>query len=144
MRLRIKIDDRAVRAAMDALAERMSDAETMFAEIGEYLQKSHDDRFQAQEAANGTPWEPLSPRYRARKRRNTDKILQLDGNLRDLTYKPSRDSLEFGTARIYGATHQFGDEDRGIPARPFLGLSADDEAEIMEIVQAHLRDALEG
>lgn len=140
----VKFDDREVRAALDALVERMNDAETMFADIGEYLLRSHDDRFEAQAAPDGTPWEPLSPRYRARKRRNADKILQLEGNLRDLVYDVSRDGLELGTNRIYGATQQFGRPEAGIPARPFLGLSADDEAEIVEIVQDHLRDALEG
>jgi phage virion morphogenesis protein len=57
-----------------------------------------------------------------------------------------------GTSRIYGATQQFGAE-RGafgadrharpipwgdIPARPFLGLSAQDRADILAIWQAHL------
>lgn len=142
--VRIQVDDRAAREVLDALAERMSDAETLFTDIGEYLLRSHDERFEAQEAPDGTPWEPLSPRYRARKRRNADKILQLEGNLRDLVYDASRDGLELGTNRIYGASHQFGRPEAGIPARPLLGLSADDEAELIEIVQDHLRDPLGG
>ena len=39
-------------------------------------------------------------------------------------------SVEVGSNLVYAATHQFGDPDRRIPARPYLGLSADDERDI--------------
>ncbi|WP_241085742.1 phage virion morphogenesis protein [Candidatus Vondammii sp. HM_W22] len=55
-----------------------------------------------------------------------------------------RDSLEFGTDRKYGATHQLGDQERGIPARPFLGIDDQDRDEILAILQRHLEEALGG
>ena len=59
-----------------------------------------------------------------------------------MRYHATTDRLEFGTDRKYGATHQFGDPRRNIPARPFLGLSDDDHREVLDILQEHLRDAL--
>ena len=72
------------------------------------------------------PWPDLSPGYLKRKKKNRDKILVLDGWLRQLNYATSKTELRLGTDRVYGATHQFGDPDRNIPARPFLAL---DDAE---------------
>ena len=48
--------------------------------------------------------------------------------------------LTIGTNDIKAATHQFG---RGnIPARPFLGLSTDDEQTALHIIEQHIRAAL--
>ena len=48
-----------------------------------------------------------------------------------------------GAYVLQGATHQFGDEDRGIPARPFLGLSDDDRVRIEDLVVGDLAKLLE-
>lgn len=138
----VEVDDRQVLAALGELIARVEDTRPVFEDIGEYLLRAHDDRFQSQRAPDGTPWQPLSPAYQARKKRNADKILQLEGNLRDLSYDASRDGVVLGTNRIYGATHQFGRPEAGIPPRPFLGVSDDDRAEILDIVRDSLRDAI--
>lgn len=144
-RIELDIDDRPVQAALERLLEAGRDLSPALQDIGEYLQLAHDDRFREEVAPDGTPWAPLSPRYRRRKRRNADKILMLDGFLRDLLrYREDGQTLEFGTARPYGATHQFGDPDRNIPARPFLGISDDDEIEILAILRDHLAEAVDG
>ncbi len=79
-------------------------------DIGEALVNSTRDCFRSQAAPDGSRWAPLSPTKLARKRRNRDKVLTERGYLRgsiavgDVT----RDSVEVGTGRVYGATHQFG------------------------------------
>lgn len=119
--------------------------EAVFNDIGEYLLISHRDRWGQGASPDGEPWEPLSARYRVRKRKNKDRILVLEGDLRDtLRYQADAARLAFGTDRIQGATHQFGDPDRNIPARPFLGLSEADGAEVRAIVQDHINRALKG
>ncbi|MCC8998035.1 MAG: phage virion morphogenesis protein [Candidatus Contendobacter sp.] len=45
---------------------------------------------------------------------------------------------------MYGATHQFGNPNLNIPARPFLGLSQSDEQELLDILNDHLNRALGG
>lgn len=56
--------------------------------------------------------------------------------------------VEIGTNRFAGewaagaAVHQFGSKNGKIPARPFLGLSADDKAEVLDILGRFLDEAV--
>ncbi|PLX49125.1 MAG: phage virion morphogenesis protein [Desulfobulbaceae bacterium] len=167
----VEIDDRQVREALTSLEKAGGNMHLAFQDIGEYLLISHRERFDNEQAPDGTPWEPLADstlrrkmlkgvrRGKGKKRKSLttsrgtkagaikalagSKILVERGDLRDLLrYQAGGDSLEFGTDRIYGATQHFGDDDRNIPARPYLGLSDDDEAEVLRIIQAHLDDAM--
>lgn len=134
--LEVDFQDGLVQQVFSELIARGDDLTPAFDDIGEYLRRSHWERWDDEQAPDGTPWEPLSPRYAKRKKKGQDSILLLDSYLRDtLAWSADTDSLEFGTNLIYGATHQFGDDDRNIPARPFLGLSDDDEEEVLEILR---------
>jgi len=136
-----RIDARGVTDVLNRLTQAGTDLELVFEDIGKYLEQSHTQRFDDQQAPDGTPWKPLNRRYQARKKKNPGLILVLEGYLGDtLSYEASPDSLAFGSNLPYAATHQFGDESRGIPARPFLGLSGDDEVEIMQILREHLAE----
>jgi phage virion morphogenesis protein len=141
--VKIKIEGQErLEAALSGLASRAADLRPALADIGEYLMLAHEERFDAQKSPDGEPWAPLSERYQARKKRNRDKILVLDDVLAGtLRYQTTASSLLFGTDRIYGATHQFGREEAGIPARPFLGLSSRDEDEAARLILAHLAEA---
>lgn len=76
------------------------------------------------------------------------KILRDSGDLQDTIRYQLVDggrALAVGTDRVYGAMQQFGGTRAqwphlwgDIPARPFLGLDADDRAEILAIWQRHL------
>lgn len=143
LRLDIHYSQREVTETLHRLAAAGGDMEAAFRDIGEALLNSHQERFERQESPDGARWEPLSDRYQARKKKNRDKILILEGDLRDLLrYQTSPDGLVLGTDRIYGATHQFGDDSRNIPDRPFLGLSDDDRQTVLEILQDHLIRAI--
>lgn len=136
---KIEIDSNTdlVIAEVQQILNRTQDLRPAWRDIGEYLLKSTDDRFDAQKSPDGTPWAPLSEWYRETKPQNQDKILVLDGYLRGLNrYQVENNTFEFGTNRLYGAVHQFGAKQgefgrspRGnpipwgdIPARPWLGL----------------------
>ncbi len=137
--LNITIDDRELRALLQRLQARLSDLTPVFRDMGEHLLNSTRARFQSQTDPSGLPWAPLSPTYQARKRKNKGKILTLEGRLRGLlNYQVSQDALRVGTPLIYGATHQFGDPRRNIPARPFLGLSAADRNDLLDILNDYL------
>ena len=121
--------------------------EPAFAEIGEYLIESHQERFKLEVAPDGTPWEPLSPKTIRAKNGNDQILVGLNsGILRDtLAYQILGDELQFGTDREYSATHHFGREADGIPARPHIGLATgqwNDLDEITAILQSHLLDAV--
>jgi len=91
-------------------------------------------------APDGTPWAPLSPAYQARKDKLKPGVglLEYEGHLRDsLTYNViGDDEVEWGSNRVYAAIHQFSGEEVGIniPARPYLGLSQENQADMDAIV----------
>lgn len=142
--LNVTIDTTVAGRELDALIERLGSLRTPLSDIAEYLHMSVDGRARRQVGPDGAPWAPLSGRTLAKKR--GIKILRESGALLD-TLRPqvSNDELLYGTDRIYGAIHQFGGKiEQGartikMPARPYLGLSPEDEAEVIEIVAAYLK-----
>ncbi|NMY21141.1 MAG: phage virion morphogenesis protein [Pseudomonas shahriarae] len=150
--LDVTLDTSQVGKALDDLADRLGDLTTPLNDIGEYLQISTDDRFRQKVAPDGSPWAPLSPVTLARKKGSG--ILREKGTLQDtLRRQVTSTELAFGTDRPYGAVHQFGQKkgasgktSRGssipwgdIPAREYLGLSAEDETEVLLIIHEYLR-----
>ncbi|MEX0617539.1 MAG: phage virion morphogenesis protein [Pseudohongiellaceae bacterium] len=145
---------------MRRIEQNMGSTRPAMLDIGEHLQGSVEERFRTETDPEGNPWEPLSEFTKANKR--NDKILTESGGsgLRgSLHYSASNTSLEQGTNKIYAAIHQFGGTIRAkgsgglaigsekgafaivkqveIPARPYLGLSAEDRQVIDEILIRH-------
>ena len=154
LRIDISLDDRRLRRALAETAEAGRDLAPAMRSIGELLLNSTRGRFGTQRSPDGVPWAPLSDTTRRRKRRNADKILTERGHLRGtIAYRAGRDFVEVGSSRVYASTHQFGAK-KGefggvrtslpgrsffqpipwgdIPARPFLGLSDEDETAISQ------------
>lgn len=143
--LHVRYEDRQVMRALQRLQDAAGDLTPAFKDIGEHLMLSHSERFRDQVDPEGNPWAALSEKYRARKKRRKNEILILSTDLQNmLRYDPvTNNTLRFGTDREYGATHQFGAPERGIPARPFLGISDGDRTVILDILQDHLMEALQ-
>jgi phage virion morphogenesis protein len=97
-------------------------------------------RIQSEKTApDGTQWAAWSPRY-AKTRHGGQSLLQSGDYLLDsINYQVLNKRVVVGSHRIYAATQQVGDDSRNIPARPFLGLSTENE----EDLQAILLDTLE-
>jgi len=124
--------------ALNRLLKQGSDLEPAFRDIGEYLLESTQQRFIDQQAPDGEPWEPLSPRTLKKKKRQ-DRVLTETGTLADtLNYQLGANQLTFGSNLEYASTHQFGREADGIPARPFLGIAPFEQVEILDILRDHL------
>jgi len=136
--INIDYDDAAVQQSLKKLLDKLGNLTPVFQDIGESLLISHRERFDRAISPDGIPWAELSPDYQKRKRRNRDKILVLDGWLRQLHYTANDTELDLGTDRLYGATHQFGDASRNIPARPFLGLDEAERATVLDILEEWL------
>lgn len=138
-------DGKPISSLFERLRSAGADARLVFADVGEELLITHRARFAAQQSPDGERWQELSPAYSRRKKKNTSRILRLDGFLEDLMrWQATAARLSFGTDRIYGATHQFGDDSRNIPARPYLGISDDDRSRIIRVLERHLRQVIEG
>jgi len=115
-------------------------------DIGEHLLNSTKARAAAGVDPDGQTWLELSPAYARRKQRLKPgrPILTFEGEMLDtrLAYDLDGDDFVFGTASVYGATHQWG---RGaIPARPWLGLTDDDGEAIEGILMDRLSVAIQG
>ncbi|HAT05390.1 MAG TPA: phage virion morphogenesis protein [Aeromonas salmonicida] len=138
----IAISHHGVTDAFDLLAklyQQTGDLSEPLADIGERLQLSHRDRWDAQESPEGESWAPLSEKYRARKPRHADEVLRLNDDLRDtLNYQAEPQTLYFGTPMVYGAAHQFGRPEINLPERPYLGLSEEDKQSVLETLEGYL------
>ncbi len=126
---------------LNELVRRGSNLKPVFADIGEMLIVSHDERFREQKAPDGAPWEPLSSSYKKRKKTNKDAILKLNDHLgRELGYIATGSDLFFGTPYEYGALHQFGGTSdmkpgpAAVPARPWLGVTDEDRDVIAQML----------
>jgi phage virion morphogenesis protein len=150
----VTISDASVRRAFDNLAVVMGNTRPVMAAIGTELVASTHMRFVKQTDPDGNAWQALDEDYAATKRNS--RILTESGRLRDsINAQAGNDQVSVGTNVIYAAIHQFGGTivpknashlffrigDRlvktdsvTLPARPYLGISADDETAIAEIV----------
>ncbi|OBY58232.1 phage virion morphogenesis protein [Pseudomonas sp. AU12215] len=107
----LEYDVSRVMEALQSAADLLRNPVPMFRDMGEYMLLALDARFESQTAPDGTPWQALSPSYQKRKRKNQDKILVLDGYLKNtIRYQVSENELAVGTNRLYAAIHQFGGE----------------------------------
>lgn len=154
--------DGIVRAqrTMVELLDRTGDLEPLMSRIGAYGEESTVHRFETQKSPDGDPWEP-SHRAKA----TGGQTLVDSGRLRQsLTWSAGRAEAEWGTNLIYAAVHQDGatisakgdgrlgfvipgigfrsPKEVVIPARPFMGIDADDEDEIDAIVQDYIAEVL--
>jgi phage virion morphogenesis protein len=145
----IEVDDKQVRAALDRIIAFGTAAILEFyRDVGEEMLIRTRARAAREEDPQGIPWVPLSPRYKRYKDRKRPGVpkLKFDSHMLSdmLSYQATAAELLWGTNAEWGATHQFGDPDRGIPARPWLGLSGDDASAIVDIALEHLQDAVAG
>ena len=84
---------------------------------------------------------PRLERVRARKKSGhvPVRILQRSGALvRSILADWSPAQAVAGANLVYAATHQFGDPERNIPARPFLGASGEDNRFIVDTLIRHI------
>jgi phage gpG-like protein len=161
----LEIKNDQITPALQRLDSALGNPLSLFQDLGEYLVKSTTDRFPTGRAPDGSVWAPKSPTtlaaYGARKtnRLDTRPLFGPSGSLSStINYEAFPDRIEWGSPMIYAAVQQFGaakgafgQTSRGapipwgnIPARPFLGISAEDETLMLEIVSEWIQSAATG
>lgn len=146
-------------ARFDRLAGMTGDLTPLMDEIGSALVQSTQLRFETGTAPDGSRWLPS-----ARAEAEGGQTLVKDGHLKDsISHNADADGVEWGSSRKYAAIHQYGGDilpksgkalvfqaGSGVvfarkvtmPARPYLGLSVEDEQEIEAIAEDYMAEAL--
>lgn len=155
----ISLDSANVLAQFKALEQKTEDMSPAFREVGEILLNNTRDRLADGVDVDNNAFAPLSSLTKRIKRKNKDKVLIDSGDLyRELTYQLVRGGLEFGSDRKYAAIHQLGGTIKPvkakklafggvyanqvtIPARPFIGFTQKDSAEVLLALSDHLASA---
>ena len=94
---------------------------------------------------DGAPWAPWSEGYAATRKPNHSLLVAegKPGLLDSIQNHTTGLEAVVGTNLIYGAAHQFGSENGTLPARSYLGLSADNRAAIEELVVGRIEELLQ-
>ena len=91
---------------------------------------------------DGDEWPVWSEKYAAT-RHSGHSLLIGEGDLLDsIVFVVGSGEVEVGSNLIYAATQHFGDEDRNIDAREWLGLSEDNEAELQRVINDWFEEIL--
>lgn len=144
----VEFDDRKITKALQNLKAAVGDLSPAFKVIGDELVESTKQRFVSGKGPDGELWAENSPVTIDRKGRN--KPLVDEGSLAEqISYAISGDILEIGSSMEYAAMQQFGGTKAefpflwgDIPARPFLGILAEDEAKILSTIEDYLTDSI--
>lgn len=138
---------------IEGLERRLSDLTPAMKGVGEYMLARTRERFDDEVDPDGRKWQALAPSTveskqrrktkpgkRARVRAKATDILKESFLLRDtIAYNADSTSVRVGTPQEYGIFHQSDEPRSKIPQRKFLGVNAEDLAEINEIVTDYLR-----
>lgn len=157
--IKITLNDTQALAKLHSIAQQLQHPRKLYGLLGETLKKIHADRFKAEVAPDGKKWQSLSSI--TRKIKGNDRILKQGGYLSQKTaYNYDDNGLEFGSDAKYARLHQFGGVIRSkkgkrlkfgkgsntvyakqskIPARPWLGVNAQDEQKLLKKATALLQ-----
>lgn len=165
MRVDFKLDDGQAQNYFGDLIARGANMLPLMQDLGEFLTETSKQRFQTSTAPDGSRWKSNAPATylaylsafkssfgkdgRITKRGATragakKPLIGETGRLgNEIAYSATDTSVEISSGQVYSAIHQFGGQaGRGlsvtIPARPYLGISASDEAGIADMAGAYL------
>ncbi|MDX1766282.1 MAG: phage virion morphogenesis protein [Candidatus Saccharimonadales bacterium] len=141
----INANTEVVERAITELLQKGEDLIAPMKSIGEEMINRTQQRFRDKEAPDGTPWAANSPV--TEKRKGHGRVLEGESNelSKQFSYSASSDGVEWGSLMIYAAMQNFGGTKAefahlwgDIPGREFIGLSDDDEDEVLAILVDHL------
>ena len=138
--LEIRIESEAVgrlNRRISELAAGLTDFRPLLEAIGAEVESQTRRRISEEKASpDGTPWQPWSEAY-GETRHGGHSLLEGEGDLLDsIQYVVEGDRVEIGSNLIYAAIHQHGGDEVGIPipARIYLGLSPENEEDLLAIL----------
>jgi len=165
MSITISVDDTQIQATLRRIRERVGNLRPALAAVANELQSITDHAFQTEtDPTTGQRWQRTRRNVLLGFSNVSNQVLHDTGQLAASIQPRSGDNFaEVGTNKAYAPVHQFGSSPYvirprhkkalafggvvvksvnhpGVPARPFLGLSAADKAEIITILEQHIID----
>ena len=136
-----------LQARIRRLAAGMADPSELLEAIGAELESQTRRRIESGGPdPDGEPWQPWSDAYAAT-RRGGQSLLRAEGGLLDsIQSLVSGDILETGSNLAYAAIQQFGGAEgmppgpRAVPARAWLGISAEDGRDLDALISDHFEN----
>lgn len=128
------------------LRERFANLEPLLEAVGAEVESQTRRRLDAEKRGpDGEPWPAWSAAYAAG-RHGGHSLLRSEGGLLDsLRHEAGPEEAVIGSHLVYAAIHQFGGAAAGqaaLPARPYLGLAAADEADLEALLERWAADRL--
>lgn len=155
----VDINSDQITAALANAVAVLTDTAPLMAQVGEVLLAQTEERFVTHIGPDGAAWAPRSAATLASYARRAKKpggqaawggLLHYSGQLGgNLNSSSGADFAEVSSPEPYAAMMQFGGTKAAfphlwgnIPARPFFGISPDDEAGILDVISEALESAL--
>lgn len=147
-KVEIVLSDSPVLQVLGSLLDKLDDLSEPMNDIAAVLESATEGAFEAEaDPVTGQAWASLSDAYlKANPKRQGGKILQASAG--GLAASVTADSGDFwaaiGSNKPYARIHQLGGTDdmpagpAGIPARPYLGVSREDEQSMLGILGEYL------
>lgn len=136
---------RALCSRLNSMALKPSERKELLGSIGVEMETQTKERFAEKKTPDGDDWADIaeSTKNYYQKKFGTKNpgngILWRQGSLMDsITHETDSWSVTVGATKVYAAVHQFGWKEKNIIARPYLGLSNDDKADIIGIINGFL------
>lgn len=138
--LSVRVLENTVSSRLNALTGELRNKRLM-SEIGKLVVNQTRKRITDEKRdPEGQSWPEWSARYAKTRHANHSLLIGTGQLRRSFAFRASIDSVEIGTSLHYAIYHQEGTEE--IPERPYLGLSHDNESEIIDTVERLLLSAL--
>lgn len=158
--LHIDYNDQQIQRVLTRLIETGQNPAPIMKDIAAYGENSTRDRFKDGVAPDGSAWKP-SQRVMERGGKT---LIDSSRLLDSIVSNSGGDFAEWGSNAIYAAIHQVGGEIRAktgkglffrtpdgsgrrvkkvtIPARPYLGINADDEENILDLIVSNINESI--
>lgn len=158
--IQIRLDDEKALRSLSQIAQNLQQGKKLHGMLGEALRHIHRERFKSETAPDGKKWKSLHPVTLASKRGKC--ILRESGQLANtLAYQATENSVVFGSNLPYARLHQFGGvikpkqkkilktkggvflRQANIPARPWLGVSKQNEDYLLAKTEHFIRRVIQ-
>lgn len=146
----VRIDDRRVSQALAELVRRSQNLRPVQDDLGEYFIASTKRRFASKTGPDGAAWADNAQTTIDGKGSNDPLIGESRRLSNEIHARIEGTKVSWGSSLVYAGMQQFGGLKSVYPhlwgdveARPFLGISTEDEQAVLEILQEHLSGAFD-